>query len=31
MANIVFNKAAHKVIKDVVKHALLVSISVFHT
>jgi hypothetical protein len=27
---IVFNKVAHKVIKDAVKHARLVSISVFY-
>jgi hypothetical protein len=31
MANIVFNKAVRKVIKDAVKHARLVSISVFYT
>jgi hypothetical protein len=31
VANIVFNKAARKVIKDAVKHARLVSISVFYT
>jgi hypothetical protein len=30
MANIVFNKAARKVIKDAVKHARLVSIFVFY-
>jgi hypothetical protein len=31
VANIVFNNAARKVIKDAVKHARLVSISVFYT
>jgi hypothetical protein len=31
VANIIFNKAAHKVIKDAVKHARLVSISIFYT
>jgi hypothetical protein len=31
VANIVFNKAVHKVIKDAVKHARLVSIFVFYT
>jgi hypothetical protein len=31
MANIVFNKATRKVIKDAVKHAHLVSISMFYT
>jgi hypothetical protein len=31
VANIVFNKAARKVIKDAVKRACLVSISVFYT
>jgi hypothetical protein len=31
VANIVFNKAMCKVIKDTVKHARLVSISVFYT
>jgi hypothetical protein len=31
MANIVFNKAMCKVIKDAVKHAHLVSIFVFYT
>jgi hypothetical protein len=30
VANIVFNKAMRKVIKDAVKHACLVSISVFY-
>jgi hypothetical protein len=30
VANIVFNKAMRKVIKDAVKHARLVSISVFY-
>jgi hypothetical protein len=30
VANIVFNKDARKVIKDAIKHAHLVSISVFH-
>jgi hypothetical protein len=30
VANIVFNKAACKVIKDAIKHAHLVSISVFY-
>jgi hypothetical protein len=31
VANIVFNKAMHKVIKDAIKHARLVSISAFYT
>jgi hypothetical protein len=31
VASIVFNEAARKVIKDAVKHALLVPISVFYT
>jgi hypothetical protein len=31
VANIVFNKAALKVIKDAIKHARLVSISMFYT
>jgi hypothetical protein len=31
VANIVFNKVARKVIKDAIKHARLVSISVFYT
>jgi hypothetical protein len=31
VANIVFNKAALKVIKDAIKHTRLVSISVFYT
>jgi hypothetical protein len=31
VANIVFNKATCKVIKDAIKHARLVSISVFYT
>jgi hypothetical protein len=31
VANIIFNKAARKVIKDAIKHARLVSISVFYT
>jgi hypothetical protein len=31
MANIIFNKAVRKMIKDAIKHARLVSISVFYT
>jgi hypothetical protein len=31
VANIVFNKAVRKVIKDTIKHARLVSISMFYT
>jgi hypothetical protein len=31
MANIVFNKVAHKVIKDIVKHVRLVSTALYYS